>query len=49
LVLMLHGMGIETGIDFDELIVAGRLATKLLGRTLPSRTLQACLATDSVE
>ncbi|MBV71589.1 MAG: hydroxymethylglutaryl-CoA lyase [Myxococcales bacterium] len=44
LVGMLHGMGIETGIDFDKLVTAGRMATQLLGRTLPGRTLQACMA-----
>ena len=49
LVLMLHGMGIETGINFDDLIAAGRLATGLLDRPLPSRTLQACLASEPTE
>ena len=45
LVGMLHGMGIETGISFDALIEAGQLATRLLGRKLPGRTLSACTST----
>lgn len=44
LVYMLHGMGIETGIDLDRLVDAGALAQRLLGRTLPGRALQALLA-----
>ena len=44
LVAMLHEMGYETGIDWDRLISAGRLAQKLLGRPLPSRALQASIA-----
>lgn len=45
LVAMLHGMGYETGIDWGHLIEAGALAQSLLGRPLPSRALQATLAT----
>jgi hydroxymethylglutaryl-CoA lyase len=41
LVYMLHGMGYETGIDFGELIRAGALAERLVGRKLPGKTLQA--------
>jgi len=44
LVYMLHGMGYETGIDFAKLIAAGRLAERLVGRTLPGKTLRAELA-----
>jgi hydroxymethylglutaryl-CoA lyase len=44
LVYMLHGMGFETGIDFDKLIAAGALAQRLVGRRLPGKTLQAELA-----
>lgn len=44
LVYMLHGMGIDTGIDLDRLVDAGLLAQKLLGRTLPGRALQALSA-----
>jgi hydroxymethylglutaryl-CoA lyase len=44
LVYMLHGMGYETGIDFEKLIEAGALAQRLVGRRLPGRTLQAELA-----
>ena len=49
LVGMLHGMGIETGISFDALIDAGKLATRLLGRKLPGRTLLACAAETSAD
>jgi hydroxymethylglutaryl-CoA lyase len=44
LVYTLHGMGHETGIDFEKLIAAGALAQRLVGRRLPGRTLQAELA-----
>ena len=46
LVSMLHEMGYETGIYWDKLIAAGRQAQKLIGRKLPSRALQAALASD---
>ena len=41
LVWMLHRMGVETGIDLERLVEAGRLAERLLGRKLPGRALQA--------
>ena len=41
LVFMLHGMGIETGLDLDKLIEAGRLAEKIIGRPLPGKLHQA--------
>ncbi|HSN14533.1 MAG TPA: hydroxymethylglutaryl-CoA lyase [Anaeromyxobacteraceae bacterium] len=44
LVYMLHGMGYETGVDFDRLIAAGALAQRLVGRRLPGKALQAELA-----
>lgn len=44
LVNLLHGMEIETGVDLDRLVDAGLLAQQLLGRTLPSRALQALAA-----
>jgi hydroxymethylglutaryl-CoA lyase len=44
LVYMLHGMGCETGVDFEKLIAAGALAQRLVGRRLPGKTLQAELA-----
>ena len=31
---MLHGMGIETGIDLEALIEAGRVAEAVVGPTL---------------
>jgi hydroxymethylglutaryl-CoA lyase len=44
LVYMLHGMGYETGVDFEKLVAAGALAQRLVGRKLPGKTLQAELA-----
>jgi len=41
LVFMLHGMGIETGIDLDRLVEAGRVAESLVGRPLPGKVHQA--------
>ena len=37
LVYMLHGMGIETGIDLEQLVGVARLAEALLGRALPGQ------------
>jgi hydroxymethylglutaryl-CoA lyase len=44
LVYLLHGMGYETGIDLAALVRAGALAQRLVGRTLPGKTLQAELS-----
>jgi hydroxymethylglutaryl-CoA lyase len=41
LVYMLHGMGIQTGIDLDRLIEAGRVAERVVGRKLPGKVHQA--------
>jgi len=43
LVYMLHGMGIETGIDLEKLIEAGRVAESVIGRRLPGKVHQAGL------
>lgn len=40
LVYMLHGMGIETGIDLDRLVSCSLDAQRILGRPLPSKYLQ---------
>lgn len=40
-VAMLHGMGIETGIDLDRLVEASRLAASFVGHELPSKYLKA--------
>jgi hydroxymethylglutaryl-CoA lyase len=40
-VYMLHGMGIETGVDLDKLIVAGNRISAVLGRSTGSRTARA--------
>jgi len=45
LVYMLHGLGLETGVDFARLVAAGALAQQLTGRRLPGKALQAALAT----
>lgn len=41
LVFMLHGMGVETGIDLDKLIEAGNIAEEIVGRKLPGKVHQA--------
>jgi len=43
LVYMLHGMGIETGVDLDALITAGQVAERIVGRKLPGKVHQAGL------
>lgn len=42
-VYMLHGMGVETGIDLDKLIAAGKVAAALVGRELPGKVQRAGL------
>ena len=42
-VYMLHGMGIETGIDLDKLVDAGRFISEFLGRKPNSRAATALL------
>ena len=41
LVYMLQGMGIGTGIDLDRLVEAGRVASSIVGRVLPSKVQNA--------
>jgi hydroxymethylglutaryl-CoA lyase len=41
LLYMLHGMGIETGIDLDAVAAASHWLARSLGRTLPARYLAA--------
>ena len=43
LVFMLHGLGIQTGIDLEKLVEAGELAQELIGRRLSGKYLQAAL------
>ncbi|MDQ3262871.1 MAG: hydroxymethylglutaryl-CoA lyase [Myxococcota bacterium] len=43
LVFMLHGMGVQTGIDLDKLVGAGEVAQELIGRKLSGKYLQAAL------
>jgi hydroxymethylglutaryl-CoA lyase len=43
-VYMLHGMGIETGVDLDKLLDAGAFISQVLGRPPTSRTARALLA-----
>ena len=42
-VYMLHGMGIDTGIDLDKLVDAGQFISQLLGRQPNSRAATALL------
>ncbi len=46
-VAMLHGMGIETGIDLDKLTEASRTAATFVGHELPSKYLKAHLGKQS--
>jgi hydroxymethylglutaryl-CoA lyase len=41
LVLLCHEMGIETGIDLDNLIEVGRMAEDIVGHQLPSELIHA--------
>ena len=41
LLYMLHGLGIETGVDLDAVVRASRLIAPAVGHALPSRYLQA--------
>ncbi|WP_394837750.1 hydroxymethylglutaryl-CoA lyase [Pendulispora rubella] len=41
LVYMLHGMGIETGIDLEKLVWAGKAAESIVGRPLPGKVHQS--------
>jgi isopropylmalate/homocitrate/citramalate synthase len=41
LVFMLEGMGYNTGLDLDRLIVAAQWLEKMLGRTLPGMVMKA--------
>lgn len=43
LVYMLHGLGIETGVDLEALVDASAVAQALVGHRLPGRYLQARL------
>jgi len=42
LLYMLHGMGLETGVDLAQVVAASQALATRLGRSLPSRYLQAC-------
>ena len=41
LVYMLHGMGVETGVDLERLVEAGKVAESIVGRALPGKVHQA--------
>lgn len=41
LLYMLHGLGIQTGVDLDAVVGASRLIAPSIGHALPSRYLQA--------
>ncbi len=44
LVYLLHGLGIETGIDLDQLVDAGDYMSKVIGKPPASRVARALLA-----
>jgi hydroxymethylglutaryl-CoA lyase len=46
-VYMLHGMGIETGIDLDALVACSSTVAALVGHELPSKYLKAALGAQS--
>ena len=41
LVYLLHGMGVETGIDLEKLILAGNIAEQVIGHPLPGKVHKA--------
>ena len=41
---MLHGMGMQTGVDLDRLVETGRWLAALLGRATGSKVTQATAA-----
>jgi hydroxymethylglutaryl-CoA lyase len=41
LVFMLQGMGVETGVDLERLVEAGKVAESVVGRPLPGKVHQA--------
>ncbi len=43
IVALLHGMGVQTGIDLDKLVDASRTASTFVGHELPSKYLKAHL------
>jgi hydroxymethylglutaryl-CoA lyase len=49
LVYMLHGMGIETGIDLDALVGASQRFASIVGHELPSKYLKAALGESSTK
>jgi len=46
LLYMLHGMGIETGVDLSKVVEASRFIAGVLGHQLSSRYLAACAAAE---
>ena len=44
MVYLLHGMGIQTGIDLDALVDAGQFISEYLNRQSGSRVARALLA-----
>jgi hydroxymethylglutaryl-CoA lyase len=41
---LLHGMGVQTGVDLDAVVDASLLVETALGTPLPSRVLRARIA-----
>ena len=42
LLYLLHGLGVETGVDLDGVVRASRVIAPAVGHPLPSRYLQSC-------
>jgi hydroxymethylglutaryl-CoA lyase len=49
LLYMLHGMGVETGVDLDAVAGTSRWLSRVIGRTLPGRYLAAGPVTPAAE
>jgi isopropylmalate/homocitrate/citramalate synthase len=45
LLYMLHGMGLPTGVDLEAVVAASTAVAATLGRSLPSKYVQACRST----
>jgi hydroxymethylglutaryl-CoA lyase len=49
LLYMLHGLGIETGVDIAKVATASQFLARVLGHALPGRYLAAFTATNPVD
>jgi len=49
LVYLLDSLGVKTGVNLEKLVECGRLAERLLNKTLPGRYLRSCLGDGAAE